>query len=464
MLQIKNPTTEEIIQELATDSQEQIKQKYQAARQACKQIKKLSLEDRQNSIKQFAKLLQENINSLAQVLSQEMGKPIRQAQGEIKGLGQRINFFLEQTKNEIAPRHIHKSNTSTQQQVEEIISYEPLGVIANISAWNYPYFVGGNVFIPALLCGNCVLYKPSEYASLTGLEIAKLFDQTSLPPNSFQVIIGDGQSGRYLLEQKIDGVFFTGSYNTGKKIAESAATKMIRLQLELGGKDPAYVHDDVDVAIAASGLAEGSFFNNGQSCCAIERIYVHQSIYTEFLNHFINTVKSFVVGDPRQENTFLGPLTRQEQITVLEDQIKDALQKGAELCLGGKSMQKIKKGYYFEPTILTNTNHQMKVMREESFGPIIGIQKVRDQQEGLALMQDTDYGLTAAVYTKDKKLAENILTDLPVGSAYWNVCDRVSPHLPWSGCKHSGLGTTLALEGIRSFVRPKAWHCGFIAS
>jgi acyl-CoA reductase-like NAD-dependent aldehyde dehydrogenase len=331
-----------------------------------------------------------------------------------------------------------------------------LGVVANISAWNYPYFVGSNVFLPALLTGNAVLYKPSEHATLTGLAIADLLYEAGVPRDIFVPVVGAGGAGRDLLAQDMDAIFFTGSYATGRKIAEAVAPRLLRVQLELGGKDPAYVCDDVDIAGAAAAVAEGAFYNAGQSCCAVERVYVHRRIADAFTDAFVEAVREYVVGDPTDERTFIGPLARGAQIAVLEDQVADAVRLGARLELGGARREG--RGFYFEPTVLTGADHRMKLMREESFGPIIGIQEVDDDAEAVALMNDTDYGLTAAVYTPDRARAERILARVNAGTVYWNCCDRVSPRLPWTGRKHSGLGVTLSLAGIRAFVQPKAWH------
>jgi acyl-CoA reductase-like NAD-dependent aldehyde dehydrogenase len=339
----------------------------------------------------------------------------------------------------------------------EQISYEPLGVICNISAWNYPYLVGVNVFVPALLAGNAVLYKPSEYAALTGLQIEKMLKSAGVPDEVFQVAIGAAAVGELLLDMPFDGYFFTGSYRTGKYIYERVASKMVPCGLELGGKDPLYVADDIeDLPSVAAGTADGAFYNNGQSCCAVERIYVQESIYNEYIEEFVKEVKSYKVGPPTEEGVYVGPLTRKDQINVLEEQVKDAVQKGAKVLTGGKPMQR--NGFYFEPTVLVDVNHQMRVMQEESFGPIIGIMKVKDDEQALQLMDDTSYGLTAAVYSKSMERAENILSRLNTGTAYWNCCDRVSAALPWSGRKNSGFGSTLSYTGIRAFVRPKAYH------
>ena len=280
--------------------------------------------------------------------------------------------------------------------------------------------------------------------------------KAKLPKDIFQAVIGAGSTGASLLALPINGVFFTGSYATGAKIAQTMGMRMVRTQLELGGKDPIYVCEDVEAKSAAEGIADGAFYNNGQSCCAVERIYVHERLYDSFVKHFLEMVRGFKMGDPLDEKTYLGPLTRRPQIEVLLDQVKDATSKGAKLEMGGHPVKG--RGWYFEPTVFTNVSHSMKLMRDESFGPIIGIQKVRDDAEALKLMNDTEYGLTAGVYTKDRKRAEAMMSELQAGSVYWNCCDRVSPVLPWTGRKHSGMGSTLSYLGLLAFVQPKAWH------
>jgi acyl-CoA reductase-like NAD-dependent aldehyde dehydrogenase len=342
-------------------------------------------------------------------------------------------------------------------KLEERIEYEPLGVVCNISAWNYPYLVGVNVFIPALLGGNAVMYKPSEYATLTGLEIRKMMQASGVPDNVFEVAIGGKNVGEALLDLDFDGYFFTGSYKTGQYIYERVAPKMVPCQCELGGKDPLYVTDDVeDLKSVAVGTADGAFYNNGQSCCAVERIYVHEKVYDAYVDFFLDEVKSWKLGSPLTPGVYLGPITRKEQLNVISQHVEDASKKGGEIKIGGNPVSG--KGYFFEPTVIVDANHSMRVMREESFGPVIGIAKVKNDEEAIRLMNDTEYGLTASVYSRDQQRAKNILRQVNAGTGYWNCCDRVSAALPWSGRKHSGFGTTLSHAGLRAFVKPKAYH------
>jgi acyl-CoA reductase-like NAD-dependent aldehyde dehydrogenase len=335
--------------------------------------------------------------------------------------------------------------------------YEPLGVIANISAWNYPYLVGVNVFIPALIGGNGVFYKPSEYSTLTGIHIQRLLVQAGVPENVFQLVTGKGKAGEWLLQLPLDGYFFTGSYRTGRHIAERVAPKLVPCQLELGGKDPLYVMDDVeDIDKVAAAALEGVVYNNGQSCCAVERIYVQGGVYDAFVQSYTDQVRKMVVGDPGDAATEIGPLSRPGQLEFLLQQIADAVEKGATLLFGGRRV--MRKGYFIEPAVLVDVHHGMKLMIEESFGPVVGIQRVKDDEEAVALMTDTEYGLTAAVYSKSYERAERVMRQLNTGTVYWNCCDRVSATVPWSGRKHSGLGMTLSYQGIRAFVQPKAYH------
>ncbi|MEK7691372.1 MAG: aldehyde dehydrogenase family protein, partial [Bdellovibrionota bacterium] len=414
-----------------------------------------SYEARADCLRKFKELVASRQEKLAAVLTAEMGKPLSQARNELKGLAARIDYFLTATPTVLAPESVF---SDLGQKMEERIHQEPLGVIANISAWNYPYFVGSNVFVPALLTGNAVLYKPSELAAMTGLEITALLHESGVPKDVFAPVIGTGVQGAQLVSQPIHGVFFTGSYPTGKRIAEAVAGRMVRTQFELGGKDPSYIADDADVGQAAASTADGAMYNAGQSCCSVERIYAHTKIYDAFVDHFVREVAAFRMGSPTEEGVYIGPLTRAAQLDFLEKQVADALAKGAKLRLGTGKREAGSKGNYFAPVVLTDVDHTMELMREESFGPVIGIQRVRNDDEALDRMNDTLYGLTAGIYTRDRARAEKILGRVHAGSAYWNCCDRVSPRLPWSGRGNSGLGSTLSRLGIQAFVRPKAWH------
>ncbi len=451
-MKIINPATGEKLEELTPDTVESVDKKFNECQKAHRLWADTDFRDRKKIIFNFHEILKNHTEDCASILTGETGKPLQQSKNEIGATLERISYFMDKVESLLEEKVCFQNDSMT-----EMVSMEPLGVVANISAWNYPYFVGTNVIIPALLTGNGVLYKPSEYASLTGRRIKNMFDEAGLPQHLFGLIEGTGKQGSYLLDQSIDGIFFTGSYKTGRAIYEKAASKMIVTGLELGGKDPCYVTEDVDVASVAAKAADGAFYNAGQSCCAVERIYVHESIYENFLEHFINTVSQFKVGLPTASDTYMGPLTRGEQIPFLLEQIDDAKSKGASVVLGGKPLNDLSPNY-FEPTVLTNVNHSMLLMQEESFGPIIGIQKVVNDQQCCELMNDTQYGLTASVYCRNIERAKGILKNLNTGTVYVNCCDRVSPYVPWSGRKCSGIGSTLGEIGIQSFLQPKSWQ------
>ncbi|MFO1341917.1 MAG: aldehyde dehydrogenase family protein [Burkholderiales bacterium] len=450
-LAIINPATGGQIDEVPADDAATVALKAAQARAAQPRWQRVPLTERKACIERFRALVVRDLESLARTLTLDTGKPIRQARNELNGLLGRIDFFLGAVERSTGTETVFDEG-GMREQIEHV----PLGVVGNISAWNYPWFVGGNVFVPALLTGNTVLYKPSEYATMTGLEIARLLYEAGVPYDAFITLVGDGGVGAALMEQRIDGLFFTGSYATGARIARTMGSRMVKLQLELGGKDPTYVRADANVKNAAESLADGAMYNTGQSCCSVERIYVHASIYDEFVRSFVDVVNGFKVGDPMAEDTYIGAITRAPQLDVLDAQVEDARRKGGRLLVGGHRLPG--PGNWYAPTVYADVNHSMELMREESFGPIIGIQKVSDDAEAVAMMNDTRYGLTAGVYTPDETVARGILAQVNAGSVYWNCCDRVSPRLPWSGYGDSGIGLTLSTYGIQTFCRTKAWH------
>jgi acyl-CoA reductase-like NAD-dependent aldehyde dehydrogenase len=452
LLAVYNPASGELLASLPADDAASVAAKARAARAAQPAWAARPLAERRRCIEGFRAGVVREREDLARVMTRETGKPIRMGRNELDGLLPRIDFFLAETEAAIASETVHDEGGMREQ-----IGHEPLGVVANISAWNYPWFVGCNVILPALLTGNAVLYKPSEYAPLTGLAIARLLHEAGVPPELMACLVGAGEVGAALLAQPLDGVFFTGSHATGQRIAQAVGGRFLKLQLELGGKDPTYVCEDADPQAAAESLADGAMYNTGQSCCSVERIYVHERIHDAFVEHFVRTVRDFRLGDPLAEDTYIGAITRAPQLKVLDHQVADAQRKGASLLLGGR-IAKDRPGNWYEPTVLVDVDHDMEVMREESFGPVIGIQKVAGDEEAVRLMNDTRYGLTAGVYTRDEARARRILAQVRAGSVYWNCCDRVSPRLPWSGVGDSGVGLTLSRYGIQAFTRTKAWH------
>jgi len=455
LLTVSNPADDSLIERLPIADPAQVAQRVADARRAQGPWAARPLSERAQIIARFAQAVRAQLPALAQVLTRETGKPLAHSRNELNGFLGRIEFFLSHAEQAMASEQVFDAD-GMREQIERV----PLGVIGNISAWNYPWFVGGNVFVPALLMGNAVVYKPSEFAPRTGLEMARLLHGAGVPEDVFVVLIGLGVTGQALLEQPLDGLFFTGSLATGQRIAQAMGPRMIKLQLELGGKDPTYVCPDADPVAAAQSLADGAMYNAGQSCCSVERLYVHEAVYDRFVEAVVETVRGFKMGDPMAEDTYLGPLTRAAQIEVLQAQVADARTRGGRVLIGGARASGPfgGKGNWFEATVIDRADPGMLLMRDESFGPIVGIEKVASDEQAIERMNDTAYGLTAGVYTSDEQRARRIGEQVRAGSLYWNCCDRVSPRLPWSGWGHSGVGLTLSREGISTFTRPKAWH------
>ena len=450
-LPVHDPATGEQIATLPADDAASVAAKCAAARAAQPAWAGRPLAERKACVDRFRAGVVRDLESLAVTMTRETGKPIRMSRNELNGLLPRIDFFLGMVEAVTATEQVFD-----EAGMREVIQHAPLGVVGNISAWNYPWFVGCNVILPALLTGNAVLYKPSEYAAQTGLAITRLLHEAGVPREVLACLVGAGPVGTALLEQPLDGVFFTGSHATGRRIAQALSGRFVKVQLELGGKDPTYVCDDVDPKTAAESLADGAMYNTGQSCCSVERIYVHEKIHDAFVAAFVEAVKGMRRGDPMSEDTYIGAITRAPQLDVLEAQVADAQAKGATLLVGGRRAPG--PGNWFDATVFSDVDHRMELMREESFGPVIGIQKVAGDDEAVRLMNDTRYGLTAGVYARDEARARRLLAQVNAGSVYWNCCDRVSPRLPWSGVGDSGMGLTLSSYGIQAFTRPKAWH------
>lgn len=450
-IEVHNPATGELIRSVAVTDPGEIDQKVARARSAQRAWAARPFSERAAKLTAFRDLLEREAEECAQLTTSEVGKPIKQSRNEIRAVLDRITWNVEHAGDAIAPRSV-----TTSDALEERITYEPVGVVAHVSAWNYPYFVGLNSIVPALLVGNAVCYKPSEHATLTGLRIVDLMHRAGVPVDVVHAIVGGGATGAALVEADVNMVCFTGSYPTGLRVARASADRLLRVQLELGGKDAAYVCDDVDAEEAALAVAEGAFYNGGQSCSATERVYVHESIADEFVAALVDVVGAYRVADPTDEATDIGPLARAEQLDLLDAQLADAAQRGAKVLCGGERIRT--SGNWFAPTVVVDVPDAALLMSEESFGPVIGIARVGGDDEAMARMNDTEFGLGASVFTSDRERAERLLGGLDVGNAYWNTADRSCVRLPWAGRRHSGLGTSMSESGVRTFAREKAWH------
>jgi acyl-CoA reductase-like NAD-dependent aldehyde dehydrogenase/uncharacterized protein YceH (UPF0502 family) len=450
-LDVRNPATGAVIRSVAVTDPSEVDQKVARARAAQHAWGARPIAERAAVLGAFRDLLEREAEECAQLTTSEVGKPIKQSRNEVRAVLERIDWNIAHAGEVIAPRAVTIADG-----LEERITYEPVGVVAHVSAWNYPYFVGLNSIVPALLAGNAVCYKPSEHATLTGLRIVDLMHRSGIPVDVVHAIVGAGSTGAALVDADVDMVCFTGSYATGQRVARSLADRLVRLQLELGGKDPAYVCDDVDVEEAALAVAEGAFYNGGQSCSATERVYVQEAIADAFVGTLVDVVRAYRVGDPTDDATDVGPLARAEQLDVLDAQLADAVQRGAKVLCGGDRIDQ--PGNWFEPTVVVDVPDVATLMAQESFGPVIGVGRVADDNEAIARMNDTEFGLGASVFTRDRDRAQRVLAGLDVGNAYWNTADRSCVRLPWAGRRHSGLGTSMSESGVRTFVKEKAWH------
>ena len=394
-------------------------------------------------------------SQLAEELCWMMGRPIRFAAGEIRGFVERASYMAD-----IAASALADIQLPDQPGFTRFIRREPLGVALVIAPWNYPYLTAVNAVLPALLAGNAVLLKHSAQTPLCAERMVEAFQEAGLPDGVFQYLhLTHGQTEQLIRSPSINHVAFTGSVSGGAMVERAAAGRFIGVGLELGGKDPAYVRFDADLAHAVATSIDGAFFNSGQSCCAIERIYVHEALYDAFVEQAVALVKQYQLGRPDDPDTTLGPLVSAAAADFVRGQVNDAIREGAVAHLVPAHFALDKPGTpYLAPQVLTNVHHGMRVMVEESFGPVVGIQKVKDDEEALTLMNDSEFGLTAAIFSRDVEAALALAERVEAGTVFLNRCDYVDPALAWTGVKNSGRGCTLSRVGYEQLTRPKSFH------
>lgn len=396
-----------------------------------------------------------NQEAIALELSWQMGRPIRYTPGEIDGFAERARHMIAAAKTALAPIELPEKPGFIR-----YIKREPLGVSLVIAPWNYPFLTTVNVVIPAIMAGNALLLKSSAQTPLVAERFAQGFAQARLPEGVFQYLhLTHADTEQLIRSPLINAVAFTGSVAGGAMVERAAAGRFIPVGLELGGKDPAYVRADANLQHAVETVMDGVFFNSGQSCCGIERVYVHQDIYDEFVSKAVALVKQYKLGRSDDPETTLGPLVRASAADFVRGQIKEALEQGAIAQLNPQDFALDKPGSaYLAPQVLTDVNHRMRIMHEESFGPVVGIMKVCSDAEALTLMNDSDYGLTAAVFTTDIAQGMALGEQLQTGTFFINRCDYLDPALAWTGVKNSGRGCTLSTLGYESLTRPKSFH------
>ncbi len=388
-------------------------------------------------------------------LAWSMGRPVRYGAGELRGFEERARHMIA-----IAPGALANLVPAPKEGFERYITREPLGVVFTIAPWNYPYLTTVNSVIPALMAGNAVVLKHASHTLLVAERFQMAFDKAGSPKGVFQhLVLNHQQTGEIISSGLVNGVCFTGSVEGGKVMERAAAGRFLHVGLELGGKDPAYVRADANMAHAIENLVDGSFFNSGQSCCGIERIYVHKDAWKPFIEGFVSLTRGYVLGDPLDEATTLGPMIKADAAAFVRKQVAAAMRGGATAHVDPKLFPKDKKGTpYMAPQVLTNVNHQMSVMREESFGPVVGIMKVSGDDEAVTLMNDSPYGLTAAIWTENADAAKAIGDRIETGTVFMNRCDYLDPALAWTGVKDTGRGATLSTVGYETLTRPKSFH------
>jgi acyl-CoA reductase-like NAD-dependent aldehyde dehydrogenase len=388
-------------------------------------------------------------------LAWQMGRPVRYGAGELRGFEERARYMIA-----IAERALEAIVPDPRDGFLRYIRREPLGVVFTIAPWNYPYLTAVNSIIPAIMAGNAVVLKHAASTLLVAERFQKAFDKAKLPKGVFQhLVLNHKQTADIISGGHANMVCFTGSVAGGKAMEQAAAGRFINLGLELGGKDPAYVRPDANLAHAIENLVDGAYFNSGQSCCGIERIYVHKKVWGDFIDGFVDLTRKYVLGSPLEEATSLGPLVNAEAADFVRKQIRAALRAGAKAHVDPRSFALDKAGTpYMAPQVLTNVNHQMSVMMEESFGPVVGIMKVADDAEAIELMNDSPYGLTAAIWTEDAAAAQRIGDEIATGTVFMNRCDYLDPALAWTGVKDTGRGATLSVVGYEALTRPKSYH------
>ncbi|MGA9581727.1 MAG: aldehyde dehydrogenase family protein [Allosphingosinicella sp.] len=433
---------------LATDSG--IERALAEARRAQREWALTPLDERCGTMLRFLAAMGSLNADIVPELAWQMGRPVRY-DGEYRSLAERVLAMVDLAPAALAPVLGGPGGS---------VARTPAGLVLVIAPWNYPFLTAANTIVPALLAGNAVILKHSAQTPLAGERFAEALRTAGLPDGLFaNLFLSHEQTAKLLGSGSVDHATFTGSVEGGKAVERSAAGSFTTLTLELGGKDPAYVREDADLAAAVEGLVDGSFFNSGQSCCAVERIYVHEALWQPFLDRFVEAASRYRLGDPLDPETSLGPMASAKGAASVRRQIGQAVDSGAsahidpQLYLGDCG-----DGPYLMPQVLTWVDHSMAVMREESFGPVVGIMQVAGDEEAVRLMNDSAYGLTASIWTSDVEAAERLAAQVEAGTVFANRCDYLDPTLAWTGVKDSGRGASLGRYGFESLTRPKSLH------
>jgi acyl-CoA reductase-like NAD-dependent aldehyde dehydrogenase len=413
-----------------------------------------TLDQRIALCKKFMKEFEASSEQIAKDISKMMGKPIKQARGEIKTTLDRAQWMIN-----LAPEALAEHVIPTEKG-ERKITREPVGVVVVIAPWNYPLLTAVNAIVPAILAGNSVLLKHSSRTPLCADHFQRAFEKAGAPASLVTALhASHGGIEQVLARPEVGYCHFTGSVSGGHQIYSSAAKRFIEAGLELGGKDPAYVAQDANLEHAAENLVDGGCYNAGQSCCGIERVYVHRSLYKDFLDKCIPHMKAYALDDPLKESTTMGPMATPSAVPFLAQQVKEAKEKGARVLYGGgPTKDAAGKGRFFQPTLVADCTHDMSIMKEESFGPIVAVQAVDSDEQAVELMNDSPYGLTAAVWSNNQERAHRIAKRLETGTVFMNRCDFLDPQLAWTGVKDTGKGVSLSKFGFGPLTRLKSYN------
>ncbi len=409
------------------------------------------MQERRDMVLKANDILGGQVDRMAEELAWQMGRPVRYG-GEYRGVNERTTYMASIAEEGLAPLVIEDSD-----EFRRMIKKVPHGVVFVIAPWNYPYMTAINTIVPALISGNTVMLKSAGQTLKVGEHLAEALHAAGVPEDVFQNLVLDHDTtGALISERAVDFVNFTGSVGGGQVMERAAAGTFIPVSTELGGKDPGYVRADADLDAAVDTLMDGAMFNAGQSCCGVERIYVHESLYDAFVEKAVAWTVGLKLGNPLDPETDIGPMAHVRFAKVVRDQIDEARAMGAVAHI--ETMPADDGAAYLTPQILTNVSHDMQVMREESFGPVVGIMPVKDDDEAVRLMNDSPYGLSASVWTNDRAKAEEIGDRLETGTVYQNRCDYLDPALCWTGCKNTGRGAGLSVLGYHALTRPKSYH------
>jgi acyl-CoA reductase-like NAD-dependent aldehyde dehydrogenase len=426
-----------------------------AARQAQTKWAQTPLAERNAAMLRFLDAMLAMNQHIVPELALQMGRPVRFG-GEFRGFEERVRYMTAIAAEALAP----VPPMDPKDGFTRMIKREPLGLVLVIAPWNYPYLTAVNTIVPALIAGNAVILKHAAQTILVGERFQQAMDKAGLPPGLFQnLVLSHDQTARLLGSGAVNHVNFTGGVEGGKAIERAAAGTFTTMGLELGGKDPAYVRADANMPHAIENLVDGAFYNSGQCCCGIERIYVHESRYKDFVDGFVALTRQYKLGSPLDEETTLGPMANGRFAAIVREQTNEAVARGATAHIEEKLFPANRDGSpYLMPQVLTGVDHSMSVMREESFGPVVGIMPVKSDDEAIRLMNDSRYGLTAGIWTQDVEAAERIGDRIETGTVFMNRCDYLDPALAWTGVKDTGRGASLSPIGFHALTRPKSYH------